>query len=41
MFSTDYPHRHTDEGLRAVPAELPEQTTANVLSHTAKTHYRL
>jgi uncharacterized protein len=41
MFSTDYPHRHTDEGLEAVPSTLPEHTTAKLLVHNAKTHYQL
>ena len=26
MFSTDYPHRHTTEGLAAVPPGLPAAT---------------
>jgi uncharacterized protein len=38
MFSTDYPHRHTDEGLEAVPASLPE---TRLLAENASRHYRL
>lgn len=41
MFSSDYPHAHTDEGLTAIPSTLPEQTVAKLLVDNAKTHYRL
>jgi uncharacterized protein len=41
MFSTDYPHRHTSEGLEAVPDGLPEEVAAKLLAETARTHYRL
>lgn len=41
MFSTDYPHAHTDEGLAALPAGLPDRLRAQLLSENARTHYRL
>lgn len=41
MFATDYPHRHTDEGLKAIPSTLPEQTAARLLADNAKAHYKL
>jgi len=41
MFSSDYPHRHSDEGLAAVPAQLPGGARARVLSENAREHYRL
>lgn len=41
MFSTDYPHRHTSEGLEAVPDGLPEAVAAKLLADNARSHYRL
>jgi predicted TIM-barrel fold metal-dependent hydrolase len=41
MFSSDYPHRHSDEGLAALPGGLSEGTRARVLSENAREHYRL
>ncbi len=41
MFSSDYPHRHTAEGLAAVPSELPTGLAEKLLSDTARNHYRL
>jgi hypothetical protein len=41
MFSSDYPHRHSDEGLEAVPVGLSEGARARVLSENAREHYRL
>ena len=37
MFSSDYPHRHSDEGLAAVPPGL----SLDVLAANAREHYRL
>jgi predicted TIM-barrel fold metal-dependent hydrolase len=37
MFSSDYPHRHTDEGRAALSANLP----AGVAAANAREHYRL
>ena len=41
MFSSDYPHRHSDEGLAAIPEGLSESARARVLSENAREHYRL
>jgi hypothetical protein len=41
MFASDYPHRHSDEGLEAVPAALSGPARARVLSENAREHYRL
>jgi uncharacterized protein len=41
MFSTDYPHRHTDEGRDATPAGLPETASTKLLAGNARQHYRL
>jgi predicted TIM-barrel fold metal-dependent hydrolase len=41
MFSTDYPHRHSAEGLDAVPAGLPDGVAAKLLAGNARAHYRL
>jgi predicted TIM-barrel fold metal-dependent hydrolase len=41
MFSSDYPHRHSAEGLGAVPEELSEAATAKLLDGNARNHYRL
>ncbi len=41
MFSTDYPHRHTDEGLAALPAGLPDGLATKLLAANARSHYRL
>jgi uncharacterized protein len=38
MFSSDYPHRHTAEGLAAIPADLPND---GLLADNARRHYRL
>jgi predicted TIM-barrel fold metal-dependent hydrolase len=41
MFASDYPHRHSDEGLDALPAALSASARARVLSENAREHYRL
>jgi uncharacterized protein len=41
MFSSDYPHRHSSEGLEALPAGLPEALAGRILSANAREHYRL
>ena len=41
MFSTDYPHRHTGEGLDAVPPGLDRSAMTALLAETARAHYRL
>jgi uncharacterized protein len=41
MFSTDYPHRHTAEGLEAVPAGLATAAVERLLDANAREHYRL
>src|SRR4029077_2880091 len=41
MFSSDYPHRHSDEGLAAIPAGLSASARARILSETAREHSRL
>jgi uncharacterized protein len=41
MFSSDYPHRHSTEGLAAVPAGLPGDLAAQLLADNARRHYRL
>ncbi|HEY2319963.1 MAG TPA: amidohydrolase family protein [Solirubrobacteraceae bacterium] len=41
MFSSDYPHRHSDEDLAALPADLPPALAEGLLSTNAKEHYRL
>ena len=41
MFSTDYPHRHSSEGLDAVPAGLPPAAEQRLLDANAREHYRL
>jgi hypothetical protein len=41
MFSSDYPHRHSTEGLDAVPARLPERIAAKLLDGNARHHYGL
>jgi predicted TIM-barrel fold metal-dependent hydrolase len=41
MFSTDYPHMHTDDGLDAVPAGLPDAVAEKLMDGNARAHYRL
>jgi predicted TIM-barrel fold metal-dependent hydrolase len=41
MFSTDYPHRHTTEGLEAVPPGLSTAAVERLLDANAREHYRL
>jgi predicted TIM-barrel fold metal-dependent hydrolase len=41
MFSTDYPHGHSDEGLDAVPAGLPASVREQLMDGNARRHYRL
>jgi predicted TIM-barrel fold metal-dependent hydrolase len=41
MFSTDYPHAHTDEGPAAVPAGLQESVRDKLMDGNARRHYRL
>ena len=41
MFSSDYPHRHTEEGRDAVPATLGPALTRRLLGDNAREHYRL
>jgi predicted TIM-barrel fold metal-dependent hydrolase len=41
MFSTDYPHKHCEEGLDAVPAGLSGEARAALLATNAQAHYRL
>jgi predicted TIM-barrel fold metal-dependent hydrolase len=41
MFSSDYPHRHSEERLAAVPAGLTDPTVARILADNAREHYRL
>jgi uncharacterized protein len=41
MFSTDYPHAHTDEVLAAVPGGLPDGLREKILSGNARAHFRL
>jgi len=41
MFSSDYPHRHSTEGLDAVPPGLPERIAAKLLDGNARHHYGL
>jgi uncharacterized protein len=41
MFSSDYPHRHSEEGLDALPEGLPAALAARILSTNARAHYRL
>ena len=41
MFSTDYPHRHSAEGIAAVPEGLPAGVSEKLLAGVARDHYRL
>jgi uncharacterized protein len=41
MFSSDYPHRHTSEGLAALPSRLDPSLTDRLLAENARDHYRL
>lgn len=41
MFSSDYPHRHTEEGREAVPSGLGVALTRRLLTDNAREHYRL
>jgi uncharacterized protein len=41
MFSSDYPHAHSDEGLDAVPAGLPDEIREKLMDGNARSHYRL
>ena len=41
MFSSDYPHLHTDEGLAAIPAGLPDTVREKLIDSNAREHYRL
>lgn len=41
MFSSDYPHLHTDEGLAAIPAGLPDAVREKLIDANAREHYRL
>jgi len=41
MFSSDYPHRHSAEGLAAMPAGLSDGVAAKLLADNAREHYRL
>ena len=41
MFSSDYPHRHSEERLDAVPAGLSDPVLAKMLADNAREHYRL
>jgi uncharacterized protein len=41
MFSTDYPHAHTEEGLAALPAGLSDALRGKILSGNARHHFRL
>jgi predicted TIM-barrel fold metal-dependent hydrolase len=41
MFSSDYPHRHSSEGLAAIPAGLPDSLTDRLRAANARDHYRL
>ena len=41
MFSSDYPHAHSNEGLDAVPAGLSEFAREKLMDANARCHYRL
>jgi predicted TIM-barrel fold metal-dependent hydrolase len=41
MFSTDYPHRHSDIPAQAFPAGLPAELERKIKSENARTFYRL
>jgi predicted TIM-barrel fold metal-dependent hydrolase len=41
MFSTDYPHAHTNEALAALPSGLGDALRAKILSGNARAHFRL
>jgi uncharacterized protein len=41
MFSSDYPHTHTEEGLDAVPVGLPDVAREKLMDGNARGHYRL
>jgi len=40
MFSTDYPHWHFDQPEDAIPAGLPPDLRAKILSENARAFYR-
>lgn len=41
MFSSDYPHRHSEEELAALPTGLGELVGDRILAGAARDHYRL
>ena len=41
MFSSDYPHLHSSEGLAALPSGLGASLTDRLLAENARDHYRL
>ena len=41
MFSSDYPHLHSDETLDAVPAGLSDAAREKLMDANARAHYRL
>ena len=41
MFASDYPHRHSDEELAAIPDGLPGTLMQLLLAGNAREHYRL
>ena len=41
MFSSDYPHRHSSEGLAALPSGLDPSLADRLLAENARDHYRL